>query len=117
MAEQPDSVQAYIEAFPGEVQSVLAGIRAAILAAAPGATETISYGMPTVALDGRLLIYFAGWKRHVALYAIGGQDAELEAELAPFRAEKDTVRFPLNRPVPYDLVERLTRALIAARTA
>ncbi|TFD94845.1 DUF1801 domain-containing protein [Cryobacterium lactosi] len=117
MAEQPESVQAYIATFPVEAQPVLAGIRAAILAAAPGATETISYGMPTVALDGRRLIYFAGWKRHVALYAIGRQHAELETELAPFRAEKDTVRFPLNRPVPYDLVERLTRALIAARSA
>lgn len=117
MAEQPESVQAYIAAFPDDAQPVLAGIRAAILAAAPGATETISYGMPTVALDGRRLVYFAGWTRHVALYAIGRQATELEAELAPFRAEKDTVRFPLNRPVPYDLVERLTRALIAARSA
>lgn len=116
MAEHPQSVDAYIASFPEPVRPVLSGIRSAILAAAPGATETISYGMPTVALDGRLLVYFAGWKQHVALYAIGVMDPELEAVLAPFRAEKDTVRFPLGRPVPYALVERLTRALVAARS-
>jgi uncharacterized protein YdhG (YjbR/CyaY superfamily) len=116
MAEHPENVQEYIAGFPGEVQPVLAGVRDAILTAAPGATETISYGMPTVWLDGRMLVYFAGWKQHVALYAIGVMDAELEAELAPYRAAKDTVRFPLKQPVPYELVGRLTRALIAARS-
>ncbi|TFB96755.1 hypothetical protein E3O42_16565 [Cryobacterium adonitolivorans] len=73
--------------------------------------------MPPAWLDGRRLVYFAGWKEHMALYTIGVMDAELEVDLAPFRADMDTVRFPLKHPVPYDLVEWITRALVVARPA
>ena len=111
------SVDDYIRTFPGDVQAVLESIRRTMRTAAPEAVETISYGMPTVSLDGHRLVYFAGWKRHVALYAIGVMDPELEAELQPFRAEKDTVRFALDGPVPYPLIERLARALVATHPA
>ena len=113
---EPDSVDAYIASFPDGVRPLLAAVRSAILSAAPGATESISYGMPTVTLDDRRLLYFAGWTKHVALYAIGTLSPELETDLRPFRVHKDTVRFPVGRAVPEDLVRRVTIALIAARS-
>jgi uncharacterized protein YdhG (YjbR/CyaY superfamily) len=114
MVAKVETVQTYLESFPEPVRSTL---RDAVLAVAPGATESISYGMPTVLLNGRLLVYFAGWKKHVALYSVVVLTPELEAELRPFRTEKDTVRFPAGEPVPADLVGRVTKALMEVRMA
>jgi uncharacterized protein YdhG (YjbR/CyaY superfamily) len=117
MVAKVETVQTYLESFPEPVRSTLAELRDAVLAVAPGATESISYGMPTVLLNGRLLVYFAGWKKHVALYSVVVLTPELEAELRPFRTEKDTVRFPAGEPVPADLVGRVTKALMEVRMA
>ena len=76
---------------------------------APGTEERISYGIPTFALDGRYLIYFAGWKQHVSVYPIPETDDVLERAIAPYRTGKGTLRFPLDQPIPYDLIERSCR--------
>ena len=71
--------------------------------------------MPTVTLDGVPLMYFAAWKRHIGVYPVPPAQGALERELAPYRAAKDTVRFPLSRPVPYELIERLAAFLAERR--
>ena len=111
------SVDAYINSFPEEVQEVLQEARRRIHAAAPGLGETISYDIPTFTLDGRYLVYLAGWKRHISLYPVTDVDPALERDLAPFRAAKATLRFPLNRPVPFELIERVVRELLAQRAS
>jgi uncharacterized protein YdhG (YjbR/CyaY superfamily) len=108
----PTSVDEYIGSFPDEVQVILREIRARIHRAVPGAGEKLSYGIATFTLDDRYFIYVAGWKQHIAVYPIPPLDERLELEVAPYRAAKSTLRFPLRKPIPYDLIERL--ATIAA---
>ena len=115
MADEFDTVDGYIESFPPEVQIILEEIRRRIHAAAPGTEETISYQIPTVTLEGTYLVYFAGWKRHVSLYPIHTLDEPLEDEVAVYRSGKDTLQFPLNEPVPYDLIERVVIELVEKR--
>jgi len=106
VAEQYDTIDEYIATFPADVQDVLQEVRRAIHAAVPGSGETISYGMPTVTVDDRYLVAFAAWKKHIGLYPAPAGDAQFEAEMAPYRAAKATARFPLNRPIPFDLIGR-----------
>jgi uncharacterized protein YdhG (YjbR/CyaY superfamily) len=86
---------------------ILEQVRQTIRRAAPGATERISYQIPTITLNGKNLVYFAAWKRHIAVYPIPATDEAFEREIAPYRAAKGTLRFPLSRPVPSDLIHRL----------
>lgn len=84
-------------------------------AAAPGAKEAITYAIPTLLLDGRYLMYFAGWKRHISVYPIPSGDAQLDKEIERFKAGKGTLRFPLNEPIPYELIGRLVAAAMRNR--
>jgi uncharacterized protein YdhG (YjbR/CyaY superfamily) len=104
------TVDEYIASFPDDVQEQLQGVRRAMRAAAPGTLEEISYGIPTLMLDGRYLMYFAGWKRHISVYPIPAVDAQLDKEIAPYKAGKGTLRFPLKEPIPYELIGRLVAA-------
>lgn len=115
MANQFESVDEYILSFPPEVQPILEKVRRAIRKGTPGAEETISYQIPTFKLDGKSLVYFGGWKHHVGIYPIPEADPEFEKELAGYRAAKDTLRFPLGEPIPYDLIERLVVFLVRKR--
>ena len=107
----------YIASFPPDVQPALQEVRRTIRAAAPGTEETISYGIPTFRLDGRYLVYFAGWKHHIAMYPVPTVDADLEKELAPYRAAKSALHFPLGKPIPHALIERLIELQMRARGA
>jgi uncharacterized protein YdhG (YjbR/CyaY superfamily) len=113
-------VDAYLASFPDDVRAVLEQVRAAIRSALPEATETIAYDMPTYKVDGRSVVHFAGWKSYVSLYPLpepgAADDADLEAELAPYRATRGTGRFPLDRPMPLELIGRVARALRAERS-
>ena len=109
MATRFESVDDYIASYPEETQTQLAEVRRTIQEAAPLAEEKISYGMATFTIDGRPLVYFAGWKNHIGLYPVPTGDAEFEAAIGPYRRAKDTVRFPMSRPVPLDLVAQITR--------
>ena len=106
------SIDAYIATFPTDVQAKLESVRRAIHAGAPDLDETIGYAIPAFARDGRSLVWFAGWKEHLSVYPIPAVDAELERELAPYRASKGTLRFPLRQPIPYPLIERVAAALL-----
>jgi uncharacterized protein YdhG (YjbR/CyaY superfamily) len=105
-AKSSTTVDAYLQSFPDDVRTVLENVRQAILRAAPDAVETSSYGMPTYDLNGKHLVFFAGWKRHISLYPIPAGDEAFQRDVAPYRTAKSTLRFPLSRPVPYDLIER-----------
>jgi uncharacterized protein YdhG (YjbR/CyaY superfamily) len=80
-----------------------------------GVGETISYSIPTFTLEGKHLVYVGAWKNHVAVYPVPAGDAAFEAEIASYRAGRGTLRFPLRKPVPYDLIERLVGLLVAQR--
>ncbi len=105
----PASVSEYISEFPPEVQSVLERIRRTVIAAVPDAEEVISYRMPAFRLGG-ILLYFAAFKGHIGVFPPFSGDARLEKALAPWRGPKGNLRFPLDRPIPYDLVEAIALA-------
>ena len=108
-------VDGYVGACPQEVRPILQEIRRAVRRALPASQKTLSHAMPAVTLDGVPLMYFAAWKRHIGVYPAPPAQGALEGELAPYRAAKDTVRFPLGRPVPYELIERLAAFLAERR--
>ncbi len=104
------SVDEYIATHPENVQAILQRVRSTIRKAVPGAEEVISYQIPTYKLHGGPVIYFAGWKEHYSLYPVSDQIVEaFKADLAPYKVNKGTVRFPLSRPVPVQLIERLAK--------
>jgi uncharacterized protein YdhG (YjbR/CyaY superfamily) len=113
MAQHFNSVQEYIASFPVEVQGNLQEIRRRCHAAVPDAGEMISYGIPTITMDGKYVVYFAGWAHHISVYPVPAGDANFEAEIAPYRSAKGTLKFPLGKPLPYELIEK-TAALLAA---
>ena len=111
-----ETVEAYLASFPDDVRPILEQVRTTIRAAVPGAEETISYDIPTFKLGGRPVVYFAGWKHHVSVYPIPDADQSLERELAPYRAAKGTLKFPLDRPIPYQTIGRAVARLAAQRS-
>jgi uncharacterized protein YdhG (YjbR/CyaY superfamily) len=106
------TIDEYIEIFPQNVQSILEKVRQIILKTAPEAEETITYGIPSFKLKGRSLVYFAAWKRHISLYPVPLGDEAFQKELSPNVGGKGTVRFRLDKPFPYDLVEKIVKFLL-----
>jgi uncharacterized protein YdhG (YjbR/CyaY superfamily) len=102
------SIDAYIAAAPPDRRALLEQLRAAIRAAAPEAEETISYNMPAFAQNGTL-VYFATMKNHIGFYPTASGIAAFQEELAAYAGTKGAVRFPLNRPLPVDLIQRIVR--------
>ncbi len=104
--EKPATVDEYIASFPPEIQRVLQEIRRTIRAAAPEAEEVISYQMPAFKQNG-VLVYYAAFKDHVSLFPTGSGVEVFKDELAPYRTSKGTVQFPLDKPLPIDLIKRI----------
>lgn len=103
-----DSIDEYISSFPEEVKKKLDELRAVIRAAAPEAEERISYQMPTFSLKGNL-VHFAAFKHHIGFYPTPQGIEEFEEELSPYKSAKGSVQFPLDQPIPYDLVSRIVK--------
>jgi uncharacterized protein YdhG (YjbR/CyaY superfamily) len=99
----------YIETFPPEIQNHLLKIRALIQEIAPDAKESMAYGMPGYKTHGKPLVYFAGYKNHIGLYALPSGHEAYAAELACYKQGKGSVQFPLDKPIPFDLIERIVR--------
>ncbi|MFE4499909.1 iron chaperone [Rhodococcus sp. NPDC056743] len=108
-----ETIDQYIASFPAEVQTVLESVRQTIHKAVPGAGETISYQMPTITVGGKSVVHFAGWKHHISMYPLPEGDAEFEKAIDPYRSAKATAKFPLNKPIPLDLVARIAELLVA----
>lgn len=106
------TIDEYIAMFPAETQSLLAELRATIRAAAPEAQEKISYRMPTFAQAGNL-VHFAAHKEHIGFYPAPSAIEAFRAELAPFESSKGAVRFPIDRPLPLDLIRRIVEFRVA----
>ena len=106
------SVNEYIARHPESVQAILQRVRSTIRKAVPGAEEVISYQIPAYRLHGGCVLYFAGWKQHYSLYpATDHLVAAFKDDLAPYKVKKGTIRFPLSRPVPVRLIERIAKFL------
>lgn len=107
--DQPVTVDDYIAAQPAAAQEHARELRAQVHALVPGAQETIRYGMPAFQAGGATFLYLGAWKRHVGLYPIYRGDEVFEALVAPYRSGKDSVRFPLGRPLPSPVIEAIVR--------
>ena len=101
------SIDEYIEGFPPETQEVLREMRSLIRESAPEATETISYAIPTFDLDGKHLVHFAGFKKHVGFYPVPSGMEAFKEELSHYKTGKGSAQFPLGQPLPTDLIRQI----------
>ena len=114
----PASVEEYLAALPEESRAALETLRRTIKAAAPEATETISYGMPTFRNDGRSLVAYAAFKDHCSLFPLSTKViAAHRKELEPYSTGKGTIRFHPDTPLPASLVKKLVKARIEENAA
>ena len=104
----PKSIDEYIAAFSPDVQAILQRVRLTISKTAPDARETISYQIPAFTLNGSL-VYFAAFKNHIGFYPPVKGDARLEKAISGYAGEKGNLRFPLDQPIPYGLIERIVK--------
>lgn len=108
----PATIDEYISQFPKDVQSILQEMRAVIKETAPEATEKISYQMPTFFLNGNL-VHFAAHPRHIGFYPTPSGIEAFSEDLSPYKKSKGAVQFPLDQPMPYDIVRRIVKFRVA----
>jgi uncharacterized protein YdhG (YjbR/CyaY superfamily) len=106
------NIDAYIAQFPAEVQEKLAALRKTIHEAAPGAKETISYGIPTFDIIGHV-VHFAAYKNHIGFYPGASGMEAFKEKLSAYKCSKGTVQFPIDKPLPYDLISEIVRFRVA----
>ncbi len=104
----PRNIDEYIAGFPAEIQEILQKVRETVRKAAPEAEEKISYQMPAFTLNGNL-VYFAAFKSHIGFYPTPSGTDEFKKELSAYKGGKGSVQFPLNEPIPYDLITRMVK--------
>lgn len=109
MRATPKSIDEYISWFPAETQKILQKMRATISKAAPKAEEGISYGIPVFKIKGKYVVYMAGFKNHVSVYPAPRGKEPFKTELAVYKGGKGTVQFPLDKPIPHDLITRIVK--------
>lgn len=108
----PKNIDDYISGFPEEVQVILQKVRMTIRTAAPLAEEAISYQMPTFRLDGNL-VHFAGYQKHVGFYPTPSGIEKFKDKLTGYELSKGTIKFPLDKPIPYDLIHEIVQFRVA----
>ena len=101
------SIDEYIESFPRDVQEIMKKLRETIKAAAPDAGEKISYNMPTFTLNGKYLVYFAGWKNHIAFYGAPKGNPGFNEDLSAYESGQGTLQFPYEKPIPLNLITKI----------
>ena len=101
-------IESYIRSFPGVTQKILYEVLVTIKNAAPEAEEVISYRMPAFRLKGKPLVYFAGYKNHVGFYATLSGHKEFVLELSKYKQGRVSVQFPIEKPIPFDMIRRIT---------
>ena len=106
--KQAKSIDEYIAGFPEGIRAILQKLRKVIKEAAPEARETISYGMPAFKQNG-ILVYFAAQKNHIGFYPTASGVSAFKKELSEYDTSKGTVRFPLDKPIPYKLIEKIVK--------
>lgn len=104
----PQTIDEYIKGFPPDVQAILENIRRTIRKAVPDAEETIKYRMPTFTLKGNL-VYFAAFKKHIGFYPVPTGIEKFKKELSLYKSAKGSVQFPLDQPMPFDLIRKIVK--------
>lgn len=112
----PTTIDQYIAGFPQDIQALLEQMRATIRAAAPDAQETIKYQMPTYTLNGNL-VHFAAFKQHIGFYPVPSGIEAFKDELAAYKSSKGAVQFPLDQPLPIDLIRRIVEFRVSENLA
>ena len=102
-----NEVDKYIAGFPAEVQERFSAIRSLVFALAPQATERICWGMPSYSLNGKFLVHFAGFKKHIGFYISLEELTPFKEKLAGYKTSKGTIQFPLNKPLPVELIREI----------
>jgi uncharacterized protein YdhG (YjbR/CyaY superfamily) len=115
-AKKPKDVDSYLALFPADVQAILEKVRRTIRRAAPEAEEIISYQMPAFRQHG-MLVYFAAWKKHIGLYPPISGDKVLEKAVRRYAGPKGNLQFPLDEPIPYDVIERIVKLRVTQNLA
>jgi uncharacterized protein YdhG (YjbR/CyaY superfamily) len=110
------TIDDYIATFPPNVQALLQKLRTTIKQVAPTAGETISYQMPTFTLGGKHLVYFAGFKNHIGFYPFPSGVAAFKEETKGYKTSKGTIQFPLDQPLPLDLIKKIVAYRVKERT-
>lgn len=106
--KKPSNIDEYIGTFPDDVQEILEKIRITIQKAAPDAKEKISYSMPAFEQNG-IVVYFAAFKNHIGLYALPSGHEAFKDELSKYKSGKGSVQFPLDQPMPFDLITKIVK--------
>lgn len=107
--KQAETIDEYISGYPENVQSLLKKMRKAIKESAPDAEESITYLIPTFKLNGRRLVYFAAFKNHIAFFPTTTGREIFGKELSTYKGGKGTIQFPLDEPIPFDLVAKIVK--------
>jgi uncharacterized protein YdhG (YjbR/CyaY superfamily) len=105
----PQTIDDYIANYPENIQALLKKMRETIKKAAPDATETINYGIPTFTLAGRNLVHFGAAKKHIGFYPTPSGIEKFQKELSKYEGAKGSVQFPLDQPIPYALIAKITK--------
>ncbi len=105
----PEAIQQYLSNLRDEAQSAVQVIRTLIKETAPDAQEGLSYGVGGFSQNGKYFIYYAGYKKHTSIYPASRPHPAFEEELKHYKGGKDTIQFPLNQPIPVDLIQRIVR--------
>ena len=108
-----DAIEGYIAQFPSDVQTRLHQMRTIIRTTAPQAIESISYAMPAYKLQGKPLVYFAGYPNHIGFYATPVGYEPFQSELAKYKQGKGSVQFPHSQPLPVELITRIVEFRVA----
>lgn len=108
-----NEIETYIEQFPNNIREILRNIRKLVKDNAPEAEESFSYGMPAYKTNKKPLVYFAAFKTHIGLYATPSGHREFQDELSQYKQGKGSVQFPLDKPIPYKLIERIVKFRVA----
>ena len=106
--QKPSTIDEDISGFPAETRQMLEEVRETIKEGVPGADEKISYGIPCITLNGKYILYFAGYKKHIGVYPVPRKG--FEEDFAPFKTSgKGTIQFPLDKVLPLKLIKKITR--------
>ncbi len=103
------TIDKFISTYPPEIQAILQKIRATIQKSAPGAEEAMAYGIPTFRLNGRNLVHFSAFKEHIGFYPTPSGIEKFKKELSAYEGAKGSVKFPLEKPIPYALITKIVK--------
>ncbi|MCZ7383120.1 MAG: DUF1801 domain-containing protein [Candidatus Methanoperedens sp.] len=114
--KQYKTIDEYIAMFPRNIQDILGKLRQVIKESAPEAEETINYGIPTFKLNGNL-VHFAAFKNHIGFYPTPSAIVAFKKELSPYKQAKGSVQFPIDKPIPFDIVKKIVKFRIKENEA